>query len=81
MQMPVFLILFFAPVYVPLDLLSGWIHAVARVNPVTYGLEAVRSLLAGQPTQVAAGLGLGLGFALVLSAWGISGLRRAERSL
>ncbi len=30
MQMPVFLILFFAPVYVPLTLLQGWIHAVAR---------------------------------------------------
>jgi ABC-2 type transport system permease protein len=26
MQMPVFLILFFAPVYVPLNLLEGWIH-------------------------------------------------------
>ena len=35
MQFPVFLILFLAPVYVPLDLLSGWIHAVASVNPVT----------------------------------------------
>jgi ABC-2 type transport system permease protein len=30
MQMPVFLLLFFAPVYVPLALLQGWIHAVAR---------------------------------------------------
>ena len=35
MQMPVFLILFFAPVYVPLDLLTGWIEGVAHVNPVT----------------------------------------------
>ena len=33
MQMPVFLILFFAPVYVPLELLSGWIHGVARAEP------------------------------------------------
>ena len=29
MQTPVFLILFFAPVYVPLSLLQGWIHSVA----------------------------------------------------
>ena len=29
MQMPVFLILFFAPVYVPLELLDGWIEGVA----------------------------------------------------
>jgi ABC-2 type transport system permease protein len=35
MQMPVFLTLFFAPVYVPLDLLDGWIEAVATVNAVT----------------------------------------------
>ena len=33
MQMPVFLVLFFAPVYVPLALLDGWIHAVGVVNP------------------------------------------------
>ena len=33
MQMPVFLILFFAPVYVPLNLLEGWIHGVATLNP------------------------------------------------
>ena len=32
MQMPVFLILFFAPVYVPLSLLTGWLHAVASVS-------------------------------------------------
>jgi hypothetical protein len=35
MQMPVFLVLFFAPVYVPLSLLRGGIHAVAVVNPLT----------------------------------------------
>ena len=40
MQMPVFLILFFAPVYVPLELLQGWIETVARFNPITYVLEA-----------------------------------------
>ncbi len=34
-QMPVFVVLFLAPVYVPLNLLSGWIHAVARINPAT----------------------------------------------
>ena len=33
MQMPVFLMLFFAPVYVPLALLDGWIEAVATLNP------------------------------------------------
>ena len=32
-QMPVFVLLFLAPVYVPLPLLTGWIHDVARLNP------------------------------------------------
>src|SRR4029078_9038813 len=34
MQMPVFIVLFLAPVYVPLDLLAGWGEAGARRNPV-----------------------------------------------
>ena len=54
MQFPVFLILFLAPVYVPLDLLHGWIHAVARVNPATPMVEAARGFLAGDPVHVAA---------------------------
>ncbi|HSJ92707.1 MAG TPA: ABC transporter permease, partial [Gaiellaceae bacterium] len=68
MQMPVFLVLFFAPVYVPLALLEGWIHAVATVNPLTRVLEAGRGFLAGSPTEVAAAFGatviLVFGFAL-----------------
>src|SRR6266566_1473768 len=32
MQFPVFLVLFFAPVYVPLALLSGWIHGPPRAR-------------------------------------------------
>ena len=78
MQMPVFLILFFAPVYVPLDLLSGAIHAIATVNPVTYILEAVRSLLAGDPVGIALAFGLALVLVVVMAAWAVRGLRRAE---
>ena len=50
MQMPVFLLLFIAPVYVPLALLGDTLHAFARFNPVTYALEAGRGFLAGDPT-------------------------------
>ena len=78
MQMPVFLALFFAPVYVPLDLLSGWIETVATVNPVTYFLEAGRSLIAGDPTEVALAFGVALALMAVLAVWGIRGLHRAE---
>ena len=78
MQMPVFLILFFAPVYVPLDLLQGWIHAIATVNPVTPVLEAARGLVSGQPTETLLAFGTGLGLAAVFSVWALRGLRRAE---
>ena len=61
MQMPVFLILFFAPVYVPLALLTGWIEAVATLNPLTYVLEAVRGMLAGDEVYVISAFAIALG--------------------
>ena len=78
MQMPVFLTLFFAPVYVPLELLRGWIHGVARVNPVTYILETGRGFLAGDPPRVALAYGLAIAAAALLALWAVRGLRRAE---
>ena len=80
MQMPVFLLLFFAPVYVPLALLQGWIHGVATYNPITRVLEAGRGFLAGSPTEV--GLAFALAAALVLgfSLWALRGLRSAEHA-
>jgi ABC-2 type transport system permease protein len=78
MQMPVFLTLFFAPVYVPLHLLHGWIHAVARGNPLTYLLGTGRGFLAGDPPHVALAFGLGLALAAGFSFWALRGLRNAE---
>jgi ABC-2 type transport system permease protein len=78
MQMPVFLILFFAPVYVPLDLLQGWIHGVASVNPITALLEAGRGLISGRPELRLAAFAIVLGLILGFSLWAIRGLRRAE---
>jgi ABC-type multidrug transport system permease subunit len=78
MQMPVFLILFFAPVYVPLDLLRGWIHGVASVNPVTALLEAGRGLIAGQPELTLAAFAIAVGLILGFSVWATRGLRSAE---
>jgi ABC-2 type transport system permease protein len=78
MQIPIFLTLFFAPVYVPLSLLDGWIHALATVNPLTLILETGRDLLAGNPVEVAAAFAAALGLAALLSVWAIRGLRSAE---
>ena len=80
MQMPVFLVLFFAPVYVPLSLLEGWIHALASINPLTRVLEAGRSLLAGSPTEVGVAFAVAAGLAAAFWLWALRGLRSAERA-
>ena len=79
MQMPVFLILFLAPVYVPVDLLHGWIHAVARVNPVTPMLEAAAACCRAT-RQHRGGLRLCGRAAGAALPWAARGLRSAERA-
>ena len=78
MQFPVFLVLFFAPVYVPLSLLEGWIHTVAVLNPLTRVLESGRGFLAGTPTEVGAAFGAALALMIGFSIWAVRGLRKAE---
>ena len=78
MQMPVFLILFFAPVYVPLELLTGWIEVAATLNPFTYVLEAARSMLAGDEVHVASAFAIAFGLVGGFALWSLRGLRKAE---
>jgi ABC-2 type transport system permease protein len=78
MQLPVFIILFLAPVYVPEDLLTGWIEPVASVNPITALLNAARSLMAGEPTGVFGAYLVVLGLIALMGFWAIRGLRQAE---
>ena len=78
MQMPVFLALFFAPVYVPLSLLQGWIHAIARFNPITPVLESARGFVSGNPGHVALAYGLGSALVAGFGFWAVRGLRKAE---
>ncbi len=78
MQIPVFLTLFLAPVYVPLELLDGWIHAIASVNPATFLLEAGRGLIAGRPVEVAAAFTVAVAAVALFALWAVRGLRSAE---
>jgi ABC-2 type transport system permease protein len=78
MQFPTFLILFLAPVYVPLALLSGWIHAVASVNPVTALLTAGRGFISGEATQVALAFAIAVVLPVLFALWARGGLKRAE---
>jgi ABC-2 type transport system permease protein len=80
MQFPIFLLIFLAPVFVPIDLLTGWIHTVASVNPFTAFLEGARSLLAGSTEEVGVAFGIAVPLALLFGLWALGGLRAAERS-
>jgi ABC-type multidrug transport system permease subunit len=79
-QMPVFVLLFLAPVYVPISLLKGWIHAAAKLNPATAVLEAGRGLLAGSPVKVAIALAALAGGGAVMALFARRGLASAERA-
>lgn len=79
-QMPVFVIVFLAPVYVPLNLLTGWIHSVAKYNPATVVLEAGRGLFDASPVKVAVAFAVLAVGAAVMAAWARRGLASAERA-
>jgi ABC-2 type transport system permease protein len=80
MQVPAFLFLFLAPVWVPYDLLAGWVHTAATVNPVTLVLEAGRGFIAADPVKVLPAFSVALGLAAVSVLWARGGLRSAERA-
>jgi ABC-2 type transport system permease protein len=78
MMVPTFLFLFLAPVYVPRDLLAGWVGAVSDFDPATHIMETGRELLAGQPADFVAALAIALGLVALLLVFAIRGLRKAE---
>lgn len=81
MQVPIFVLLFLAPVYVPQHLLTGWIDTAAQYNPATYLLNAGRGFVAGVPQDTALAFGLVMALVGLLAVWAMTSLRRAERGL
>jgi len=78
-QIPVFLLIFLAPVWVPYNLLTGWVKAAAAFNPTTLVLEANRGFLEGDPVKVLPAFLVVLAIVLVSVLWARGGLRSAER--
>jgi ABC-2 type transport system permease protein len=78
MQMPVFIVLFLAPVYVPLNLLAGWVEAVAHVNPFTALVEGGRDFISGQDFDVWLMFAIALGLGAAFLAWAVRGVHPAE---
>lgn len=78
-QTPAFLLLFLAPVWVPYELLTGWVQAAASVNPLTLVLEAERGFLAGDPTRVLPAFAVAAMLVALTMLWARGSLRSAER--
>ena len=68
---------FLTATFVPVSLLTGWIKTAAAVNPITYLLEAMRSLLltGWEMDVLAKGLLACLILGAVMFAFALSGLR------
>jgi ABC-2 type transport system permease protein len=81
MQIPIFVGLFLAPVYVPLGLLTGWINTVASYNPVTALLTAGRGFISGVPDRSGLAYACGAALVVLMAVYALRGLRRVERGL
>ncbi len=89
-----FPLLFLSSAFLPLDALPGWIQTFAKLNPVTYGVDAARSLMLdadvmtvidvswfdGALDGVVPGIAVLVGLDLVLGAIAVYLLSRASRS-
>ena len=66
-----FPLMFASSAFVPLEALPGWLQAVAMVNPLTYGVQAGRSLVLAQAPSPAAILGTAASCLVLggLAAW------------
>ena len=80
MQMPIFVLIFLSPVFVPLALMTGWIKQPARINPFTVFIEQGRNFITGADAKGFLLLVVALAAAAVLSTWAVRGLRSAERA-
>ncbi len=76
-----FALLFFSSAFFPLDTMTGWYHAVAAINPITYLVESMRLEVIGGATwgTTLAGIGIALGIAAITITASAVSLRRRLR--
>ena len=81
MQVGIFLAVFLSTAQVPLSVMTGWLHAVARVNPMTNVFRLARQGFIGHVSwgQSWPGLLALGGAALLLGAFALRGLQKVTR--
>jgi ABC-2 type transport system permease protein len=72
---------FLTATFVPFDLLTGWIKTAALYNPITYMLDAMRTILntGWDSTIILRGLSSCLALGVVLFIWSLTSLRSRTR--
>lgn len=72
---------FLTATFVPIELLTGWLRTAAELNPITYILDAMRTILnTGWETDILLrGLGSASLLGGVLLVWAVFGLRSRTR--
>ena len=78
MQAGMFLAVLLTTAYAPLDLLTGWLQEVARINPVTQVVEAARQGFVGDVTwaETWPGFVALIGLAAILTFFALRGMNR-----
>ena len=78
MQMGVFLSIFLSTAQMPVELMTGWLDDVARINPITEVLAMARQGFLGEVTWAVTGEGLlaMAGMLVVLGAFAYRGMQK-----
>jgi ABC-2 type transport system permease protein len=63
----------------PVELMPGWLHALSRVNPLSYEVDALRGMLLGTSSHIALDLAVLVGATLAAVAVASSLLERLAR--
>jgi ABC-2 type transport system permease protein len=74
-----FALLFFSSAFFPVETMTGWYAAVARANPITYLVEAMRLEIIGGATAWTALAGIGIAGGLAVITVGASALALRRR--
>ena len=76
-----FALLFFSSAFFPIETMTGWYAAVARANPISYLVEAMRLEIIGGATiwTTLAGIGIALGLGAITIGASALALRRRLR--
>jgi len=76
---PIFILLFLTPVFIPRDQLSGWLKTAADINPLTPIIEAGRGFMADDPTRVPVAFGVAAGMFVAFGLFAISSMAAASK--